>query len=341
MKISSKLKEFTKRIKESDRIYFEEQFMYGHREILLNYSRRLNSKLSLGHILDGSIDHGWAYNEMVWKLRKRNLREAQRYVWNNRHENIVSQLANVKAVGAPWLYMLSDLGITPTNIESKLPKKANKVVIFPSHNTNSPIRFNHLNIIDLFASRMPPNSEVTVCLFWLDFCDQQIRNAYLGKGWAVECAGYVSRGVFPDSIQGGRPTFLLSLFEILKDANLVFTNEIATGMFYALSLGAKLSYFTDDNSAIYETLTTNIVEDRLPGFFNKPSEWAKEYFPDIFSTEFYPKAFLDFSWHELGYDAFLNNLDANKFNWVKSDSNHFALTMYSERLSVVKSNLPI
>lgn len=335
----SKLREFIRRMKESDRIYFEEQFMYGHREILLNYSRNFNNDLSLGHILNGSIDHGWAYNEMIWKLRKRNLREANRYVWNYRHENLVSPVANVKAVGAPWIYMLSDLGLTPSNIERNLPKKVNKIVIFPSHNTNSSIRFDHLDVIDLFESRVPPNSAVIVCLFWLDFCDPQIRKAYLNKGWSVECAGYVSRGNFPDSIHGGRPTFLLSLFEILKDANIVFTNDIATGMFYSLSLGAKISYFTNYPTMLYETLTTNKNENRLPGFFDKPSDWAKEYFPDIFSTELHPKPFLDFSWSELGYDAFRDNLNATKFNWVKGDSNPEALIMYAEHLAKIKSEI--
>ena len=85
-----------------------------------------NEKLSHNSIIEGSIDHSWAYDENLWKLRKRNLRQANRYVWNERQENLLAKLARTTAVGSPWLYMLDNLGLSKNEIQGQLPKIKNK-----------------------------------------------------------------------------------------------------------------------------------------------------------------------------------------------------------------------
>ena len=64
----SKIYNAVKRLKTSDLLYFEEQFMYGHREILLHYCMQKTPKLSSNMILNGSINHGFSYQENMWKI---------------------------------------------------------------------------------------------------------------------------------------------------------------------------------------------------------------------------------------------------------------------------------
>jgi hypothetical protein len=92
---SSKAFEALRRLKTSDLLYFEEQFMYGHREILLNYCLNKNQPLNNGSILRGSVNHGFAYQENIWKLRQRNLKPAKRYVWNFRQKLAYGENPNV------------------------------------------------------------------------------------------------------------------------------------------------------------------------------------------------------------------------------------------------------
>jgi len=328
-----------KRITTSDKLYFDEQFMYGHREILLNYSKKYNDSLTDLSILKGSIDHAWAFDENLWKLRNRNLSRANRYVWNFRQEKLLSQVYSVKATGAPWLYMLNNLGISPENVIEKLPKKNNKVLIFPSHNLDWDIKLDLSASLKSFKSRVDQNSVVVVCLFWLDFIDPKIRRLYLDEGWEVVCAGYCPRGVTADSIHGGRQSFLLELFNIMSDANVILTDDLSTGLIYALSLGVKVQYFTNTESVRWEKDSIRRHESYKPmeGFYRNPREWFENYFPSVFATEYEPKSFVEFAWDELGYNAFNANRNSRKFEWIERKVNINAVDIYVDSLKQIKS----
>ena len=326
------------RVKSSDKIFFEEQFMYGHREILLSYSKQHNNLLTHSSILKGSIDHAWAFNENLWKLRNRNLTRADRYVWHKRQKILLSSLADVVPVGAPWLYMLNQIGINPKNVEKKLPKEKNKVLIFPSHNLDGDIKLDLTTSMNSFKSRITPNSKVTVCLFWLDFIDPMVRHFYAKENWEIVCAGYCPRGKTADSIHGGRQNFLLELFKIMSDVDIFLTDDLSTGALYAMSLGARIQYFESENTLNWEetSLWREKKSNPLPGFFRTPREWFRSHFPEVFETDTRPTQFIEFSWNTLGYEAFLDNVDGKKFKWVESSEvNKQSLNLYSQSLQQI------
>ena len=337
--LNSKIKEFVRRLRTSDLIYFEEQFMYGHREILLHYCLQKNLNLGKDYILEGSIDHGFAYQENIWKLRKRNLTRANRYVWNDRQHRGHGLNSATLATGSPWLYLLGELGLNPANIKTKLKKDPNKVVIFPGHNIDTYHKYAIEETIENYLSIIPSGSKVTVCLFWTDFCDPILRRYFSDLGWTVESMGYVPRLPLPDSTIGGRQNFLLELFNLFSDASLILTDNASTGLFYALSLNVSARYIPSQQLIEFESIVNKSVGlsgKRPEGFFNSEMLWVESHFPQLIETKNEPNKFLEFAWEELGYKNFLENESGIKFKWINGNSNVQALDLYSERLSSIK-----
>ena len=342
--IGFKLKEAIRRISTSNLIYFEEQFMYGHREALLHYCGQQSINLSNTSILQGSIDHGFAYQENIWKLRNRNLTRAKRYVWNERHKLAYGADDSVVTTGSPWLYLLSALGITPENITQKLKKEPNKVVVFPGHNVETYFKYDIQNLSQHFLPFIPENSNVTVCLFWTDFCDPAIRRSFTDLGWAVESMGYVPRLPTPDSTQGGRQNFLLELFSLLSTAELFLTDNASTGLFYAMSLNLEVMYIPSLELQKYESVANSLIglDDKRPaGFFPSEKLWVEHYLPSLFDTKNKSRRYVDFSWSELGYKYFKNNQSGSKFDWINGDADPRAIDLYKSRFEEVKNSLSI
>ena len=340
--VSFKLKEAIRRISSSNLVYFEEQFMYGHREALLHYCGQNNSSLSNTSILQGSVDHGFAYQENIWKLRKRNLTRAKRYVWNERHKLAYGADDSVVTTGSPWLYLLSALGITPENITHKIKKQANKVVILLGHNVETYFKYDIQNLSQHFLPFIPENSNVTVCLFWTDFCDPAIRRSFTDLGWAVESMGYVPRLPTPDSTQGGRQNFLLELFSLLSTAELFLTDNASTGLFYAMSLNLEVMYIPSLEIQKYESVANSMIgldDKRPPGFFPSEKLWVEHYLPSLFDTKNNSRRYLNFSWNELGYKYFLNNQLGSKFEWINGGADPRAMDLYINRFKEVNNSL--
>jgi hypothetical protein len=321
--------------------FYEEQFRYGHREVLLHYSQKKLPNLLPNLILQGSIDHGWAPHENIWKMRKKNFNYANRYVWKESRVNNYSKRNKAIAVGAPWLYMLADLGITKENVELKLPKKTNKVIIFPGHSDISNANTSLLKQVGEMKNRIPVGSDATVCLYWVDYLNPILRKEIENLDLKVFCAGFVSQIPYQDTNIAGRPNFLLELFDLLKDAELVVVSELATASFYAMTLGSRICYVSQETSSSWQShnnLSKN--ENQLTNnFFASTSEWINKYMKTLYSTYDTPQSFVDFAWTELGLDSFNLNSNAEKFIWETATVNLNSLATYEERLNKIKMNI--
>jgi hypothetical protein len=325
------------RILSLDKNYFEEQFRYGHREILLNYSLRFNQTLQYNSILDGSIDHGWAPHENIWRIRRRNLKFANRYVWNEKRLENYSKNGKAVAVGAPWLYMLSDLGITKTNVSNKLPKKDNKIVLFPGHSDLSPGNIDITTQIEIMARYIPRNAEVTVCLYWVDYLNPILREKITSMNYQVFCAGFVSLIPYQDTSHAARPHFLLELYNLIKDAAIIITSEVATSTFYGMSLGSKICFTPiGTNESRFKNSNIEKISRANTYFFPSTEEWIENFIPEIYSTKDNPKTFMDFGWSELGINEFEDNSLGEKFVWKQANVQKKSLEAYKSRLCQLK-----
>lgn len=334
--LGTKLSTIVKRITTNNLLYFEEQFLYGHREILLNYCMHRNSKLSDTSILEGSIDHGFAFQENIWKLRKKNLTRAQRYVWNETQKRAYKGDKSVLDTGSAWLYLLSDLGLTPENIGARLKKDPKKVVILPSHNVGIYFNYSIVASLENYLPYIPFGSDVVVCLYWIDFCDPSIRRAIEELGWKVASNGWVPRLPSPDLTNGGRQNFLLEFFALFNDTTLVLTDNFSSGLLYALSLDTEVAYIPSKQFMEFDRIGNqaagHLKVAELPGFFPSEELWVKHHLPQLIETKVKSRKFLDFAWDELGYKSFLKNEDGSKFKWIESGAEPSAIYLYQKRL---------
>jgi hypothetical protein len=334
----SKIKNILIRINQSDLEYYEEQFMYGHREILLNYFIK-KEKLRENFIIEGSIDHAWAYDENLWKLRKRNLKKSNRYVWNERQQTLLMKLAKTTAVGSPWIYLLDSLGLSKNKILTQLPKTKNKVLIIPGHNAIDSNKDFKKTIEDL-KNVASFSQNVIVSLYWIDYLDPQVRSIYRDLGWEVVCAGYVPRKKVSTSTIGGRQNFLLEFFDYAKDVEFIITDDFSTGALYALSLGAKIIYIPLEESINHMEIQRKFrMKKHNDGFFGTPNDWILHYKPELLNTLSNPKMLIDFAWNELGEKSFHINKGKNKIIWKSSKLDNMSLRKYQKRLLEIKSKI--
>jgi hypothetical protein len=339
-KLRIKITNIFKRVTSTDLDFFEEQFRYGHREILLSYARLQNSQIDENAILDGSIDHGWAPHENKWILRKKNLRFANRYVWNEKRLENYSKKNRAVAVGAPWLYLLASLEISKENVEEKLKKTKNKVVLIPGHSNLSDCNHKILSQVLSMQKSIPSNSNVTVSLYWVDYLNVSLREEIEELGFKVFCAGFVPVVPYQDTEVAGRPSFLLELFDLLSDAELVVVSELSTAGFYAMSLGAKICFAPPPNTPWpinSKAGQTPLSEPKSNiQFFQNTSEWINSKFPIFYSTHELPKSFVEFAWDELGEKSFIKNPHGLKFVWKTAKVRTESLRIYETRILEIK-----
>lgn len=337
---STKFRFLMQRITTTDINYFEEQFRYGHREIILNFVRQKTLAVNESSILIGSIDHGWAPHENIWRIRTRNFKFANRYLWTEERLLNYSKKENASAVGAPWLYMLADLGITKENVIDKLPKNKTKVVLFPGHSDLHPGYTNILDQIKQMYKNIPKNSHAVVCLYWVDFMNPALREEIEAMNLEVYTAGYVSLIPYQDTSHAGRPNFLLELFNMVRDADLIITSELATSTFYAMSLGAKVCYTPiNTERQLSNDFSTTLGPKENKYFFKSTSEWIESFFPLFYTTTQNPQTFIDFAWDELGLESFKKNISGAKFKWKNAKANKHSIIVYQNRLTQIKRKI--
>jgi hypothetical protein len=220
-----------------EEVLLSEQFNYGHREVLLA-SNSMPQEL----IFLASLQHGWTHTRVGTPLlKKRNLQNYPVMVWSSRIANGFPKANrnNVVVTGSPWVHLLRALGITPPF----LPQPANsggKLVFFPSHSLPGASATHNYNIDNFIKTYGKHN--VTVCLFWMDFIDPEIRAYYAKFSCQVVCLGYRGSSGFetPWAPTGGRTMFLPRLLDVLQSHDIVAVTDVSTPFWYALSLGKKL-----------------------------------------------------------------------------------------------------
>ena len=305
------------RLNSKDHDYFYEQFMYGHREILLAYARNADSSPSTRAILSAGLQHGWAGDANIWRVRHRNLTPAPRYVWEKRFENDLPKSTKNIAIGAPWLYLLNLLGIEK-GIEYRLKNCSEKkeFLIFPGHNmwnTNKPLTDQANEFYEITKGK-----SATVCLYWIDFLQPRIRRAYEELGFKIECVGFLGNPTHSIQSNIGRSEFLLELVELMLNHETILADEFSSGVLYGASIGLKIMFIDDYRTKEHDEILSKDRDGSYLGFYATASEWLENCFPEIYSTRDSGKKFIDFSYQELGADSLLTQSELSEIGWVES-----------------------
>ena len=293
---------------------YNEQFAYGHREILLEYSE-LPSDL----IFKAIIPHGkimpHALDPIVPSYDILDGSEILQLLWRDDSSKEASKLgiSNVTPIGAPFLYALANRkqGISTTienlqalsnnykwalNNQQDLLDNSRQVTYFPLHSWDGDVH-THKVPEDFLLRRIDPK-RVKVCLGFLDFCDPEVRKVYTDIGWQLTCAG-VRASKIVGSPAGGRQKFLYELANIIDDADFIIANEFTTGLLYAAAAGKQIGI-----------LPTNKTHDLVYSSwesskgFHKTLQLQMEQFPWLWGKKTSPDKIMSDMGTALGISSF-------------------------------------
>ena len=222
-------------------IQLSEQFNFGHREILV-----ATNCLDHSTLFRTTLQHGWIEGKGSEKsLRNRMFQKIPQLVWSERIKNLLIHEGSnkVHVIGSPWSHLLNSCSIDPREIakfnQSKVSNSAPKVLYIPSHSSHG-LGFNyHLPSSELLSFTDATN--ITVCLFWLDYIDPEVRRFYSEFGFKLTCIGFRGSSGYeiPWAPIGGRLMFLPNLINLIERNDIVVVDELCTAFWYGLSLGKK------------------------------------------------------------------------------------------------------
>jgi hypothetical protein len=327
------------RIRKDDLNYFEEQFMYGHREIILNYILSSGHNISSNSYLQGGIAHGWAPNFEVWRLRKKNFRRANRYVWKSPNFTSEDTIYNQIPIGAPWLYLLLTLGITPGS-KIEMPIKDNREnLIMPYHSEG--VRLKKINEQAEHFRQIVDPTRSTVCLFWLDYCDPVNRAAYSDLGFNVECVGYPNRVTNSYLIGGPRTLFLVHLLSLMLEHRTLITDNPSTSLFYAASLGKTVVIAEDKIAKDFVTIFDSFIRKYHVDDVGTNAEWLARNFEYTKPGADNLKNLNLKAWDELGFQNIQKPSELINLDWKTSTKIPDHLAEFNFKLKKTFSNMQV
>jgi len=336
--ILGKLQTVINRLNQRDTEYFDEQFMYGHREILLSSAINAEFKVDETSILVGGLLHGWAFDPSIWRVRKSNFRKAPRYVWHKKFQEKLPSSSKTVAIGSPWLYLLRELGIEKHSTVQLQNSELKDVLIFPGHNllyTSKNISRQVAKYKELVGSR-----SATVCLYWLDYLDPITSKTFVDAGFDVVCMGFTPRGKFGYSPKGGRVTFLPRLLELFAGHKLILADELGSGVFYAASIGKNILLCPDSHSDEIQSELAGIMGTHQD-FYATADAWLVDHEPALWKTGQFSRRLVEIAWEELGEESLLSNGDLNTLPWVSSEIPRTLISEYRDSISNLKSKIVI
>ena len=274
---------------------FEMQFAYGHREILLNYSKLDTTCLLLGIIQHGVGPASTLYSD--WPTpRLRSLRRSNLWVYSKvaATQLVAEGAKNVSAIGSPWLYS-KILDQYQGNIQ---PSKQ-KFLVFPRHYSFSYLskvtRADLLEKIRHWKS-IAGSQNLEICLYWSEFIDLKWQQIAREEGVTLVCAG-LSQSAPIWSQTPSRIDFYANLRQIMDSATHCIFESFTSAIFYANDLGKKVGIFQAQSS---------LGEIAREFEFQREHEWLLKNVPGIFNS-FESNSALDAITREfLGYEELLS-----------------------------------
>lgn len=224
-------------------VEFSEQFLYGHREILICYAG-----LDAKSLIKGSVEHGWALDSGrgIKKLT------GGRYLYLSWCKERVARSgvrdSTTIAIGAPFIYAHSMVQNEINLFEMQKSQAKNSILFFPVHG-NEFSQQNPESQIKLFKEKYDPTKS-SVSLYWVEYINPTIYNLYKSAGFKILCSGfsgqmehtglgYSARRLAGSPI-GGRPSFILNTIAMLVAHKKIVFGGLGSPLFYAAYLEKEI-----------------------------------------------------------------------------------------------------
>jgi len=238
-----------------------EQFAFGARETIIHSLNVDDQTFFLGTLQHGWIDNTFDTNRPpIFDYRGKPYVDL---VWSARGQKEMKNAGRKASlcIGAPWSHLARRI---EENNSSALLKEKNQgkvVTYFPSKSHHGWESFidTKLELLDLDKCRY------RVCLYWLDYLNNDLRKDFERRGFEVVCAGFrgSSGNEIPWADLGGRSVFLINLWKIIAESSSIIVDDVSSAFWYALSLNKPTSVLK--RSTYYNTWNSSDL--RNPNLF--------------------------------------------------------------------------
>ncbi|GLW05544.1 hypothetical protein Misp01_06740 [Microtetraspora sp. NBRC 13810] len=212
----------------------ESNHWYGHSRILARYCGVESGEVPR---VQGFVQHGWNYLHGFPPNDRWCTPGYPRFVWSDvlRRRGWSMGRRGHYVIGSPWAYLLTmepDLGYVPED-------ERTGTIWYPFHGwEKAAVRGDHARLVE--EIREVERGPVTVCLYWLEYREPEIRHQYETAGFRVICHG--DRGSRWDA-RGAH--FLRNQAAELRRHRRVASNRLGSAVFYGASLGCDVAVYGD------------------------------------------------------------------------------------------------
>ncbi|SEG99609.1 hypothetical protein SAMN05444920_113205 [Nonomuraea solani] len=255
----------------------ESNHWYGHSRILGRYCGQPDESPKR---IQGFLQHGWNYLHGFPPNDHWCSPGYPRFVWSDvlRRRGWSMGRRSHYLIGAPWIYLLylePELGVRPDR---------DGTIWYPFHGWEKhSVSGDHARLAD--EIRNVETGPVTVCLYWLEFANPDIRQSYESRGFRVICHG--ERG---SRWEGKGRDFLRKQLVELRRHRRVASNRLGSALFYGASVGCDVAVYGDPMQ----------FEDERPeygGTARRMRLW-----PDLHGTSVDPGLAAEVARRELGFE---------------------------------------
>lgn len=311
-------------------VNLNEQFSYGMREVLLSTHGLDPSSLINAKLVHGDVDYK---SPTSWPSIWRNpLIRYPILCWSKIQEKELKRLGfreTIVPIGSPYIHLI-DYIKKAQNLRFPQYQK-NSLLYFPNH-SHPGFQVKLHNTKDL-KECFDGFDQVTICLFWLDFIDLEIRNRYLELGVDVTCVGYKgpSNAEKPWSDNGGRVNHLLNLAYLISRHEFILTDSPTITLMYAISLHKSVKFLKyeivgssfHNSSKVEEELVSDQIE---PQGIVQSLALANRLSPDVWYHCGEENLLLRVADEVLGKDSMIGFQD-----WVSGSNNCLTIGKVSSR----------
>lgn len=271
-----------------------ENHFYGHSNIFAKYVGLDSPKPIVG-----TIQHGWnTLDGFGGTIGRRD--DIKRFVWSDifAQRGHLMGYRNYSVIGSPWRY-LCELYDDEIKIADDSDSREG-TLFFPFHGwEGSTVVGDYSRLIDQIKA-IEGNGPVTVCLYWLEFDDEQIRGLFEEAGFRVVCNGHrdTQRHKGPNS-------FLVNqLRECLRHKK-VASNRLATAVIYGASVGCDVGIYGDPMALKVNDSPVRQLDDR-----------TNLMFPEFESEEIDRSIAQPLAREQLGWDFLMSPTElAHELDW--------------------------
>ena len=271
---------------------FSHQFMYGAREVLLEYM-----KLSFDSVFCGVLQHGVAAPSELWNNFPSpilNLRRSPIWVASEEGKMYLKEkgVKRVYAIGSAWTYFLDVHELQVRNRRSiEVVPKRKQILFFADHSLwNSRFQYRDSNInatLGLLRKNFP-RDEITICVYFTDYLSGNWHKLAHKFNMEVVCAG--SGVTSPTwSVNPARILFFDKLKTFYDQHEVAVFESYTSAIFYAISLGLPVMIMRNKEEPTfpYSSQITNEFLKAFPKIENKfcLNDSLREYTHEILGTD--------------------------------------------------------